>query len=885
MQDRKLILGLLAHVDAGKTTLSEALLYTAGALRKLGRVDHKDAFLDTDVQERERGITIFSKQAKLTWQDMAVTLMDTPGHVDFSSEMERTLQVLDAAILVISGTDGVQGHTETLWKLLESYQIPTFLFINKMDQPGTDEDKLMMEIKEKLHGNCVHMNGAEAGEQIALCGDDETLNRYLETGEVDEREAQGFVSARRLFPCYFGSALRMNGIVELLSGIRQYAPMPQYPERFGAVVYKIGRDDKGNRLTYMKITGGQLPVRYTLTNKKEGNPTTETIWEEKVSQIRFYSGLRFEQRDVALAGEICAVTGLNYTKCGDGFGYERKGTEPLLSPVFTYHMQLNEKDDPVIALQRMRQMQEEDPQLQVVWQEKTKEIHVQLMGEVQVEILQRMLKDRFNMDVTFGEGSILYRETIESKVEGVGHYEPLRHYAEVHLLMEPAAKGSGLLITSKCSEDELDRNWQRLILTHLMEKTHLGVLTGSPITDMRITLIAGRAHLKHTEGGDFRQATYRAVRQGLMQAKSVLLEPWYEMTLTLPEDCLGRAMHDIQLMGGTFDAPENTMGNVCMKAKVPVSESRHYAREVMAYSKGRGRVNFVLCGYLPCRDAERVIKEMGYDPEKDVENSPDSVFCSHGAGFMVKWDEVKNYQHIDTGILNDKKQELQPVLQAPKRKAYTGSLEDDKELMAIFERTYGPIKQHAFRPSPRTAALMESEKVFMPLEKEYLLVDGYNIIFAWDVLKEAARQNLDIARQMLMDILCNYRGVRPYEIILVFDAYKVHRNPGSVEKYENLHVVYTKEAETADNYIEKATYDLGKRYRVRVATSDALEQVIILGHGALRVSAKEFLREVENANGEIRAYLAEYNQHQRHANDGMAKAMQEAWQKKKSEMD
>ena len=882
MQERKMVLGLLAHVDAGKTTLSEALLYTAGALRKLGRVDHKDAFLDTDVQERERGITIFSKQARLNWKETAITLMDTPGHVDFSSEMERTLQVLDGAVLVISGTDGVQGHTETLWKLLESYQIPTFLFINKMDMPGVDEEKLMAEIREKLSSNCVHMVGEDAAEQIALCGDDDTLNAFLETGEVAQADIGAFVSARKLFPCYFGSALRMQGIEALLDGLNNVGPRPVYPDRFGAVVYKIGRDDKGNRLTYMKITGGEMPVRMSLTNKKEGVPTTGEIWEEKVSQIRFYSGLRFEQRDTAYSGEICAVTGLNYTKVGDGFGYEKKGTEPLLSPVFTYHMELSEKDDPVIALQRMRQLQEEDPQLQVVWQEKSKEIHVQLMGEVQVEILQRMLKDRFDMDVSFGEGSILYRETIEDKVEGVGHYEPLRHYAEVHLLMEPAPRGSGLLLTSKCPEDELDRNWQRLILTHLMEKTHLGVLTGSPITDMRITLIAGRAHLKHTEGGDFRQATYRAVRQGLMQAKSVLLEPWYEMTLTLPEDCLGRAMHDIQLMGGTFEAPENTLGNVCLKARVPVSESRHYAREMMAYSKGRGRINCVLCGYLPCRDEEKVIKAVGYDPERDVENSPDSVFCSHGAGFMVKWDEVKNYQHIDTGILAPKKEEMAPAHQPMRKKTYTGALEEDKELMAIFERTYGPVKRHDFRPSPRTAAMMESEKVFMPLEKEYLLVDGYNIIFAWDTLKEAAKLNLETARQMLLDILCNFRGVRPYEIIVVFDAYKVHRNPGSTEKVGNLHVVYTKEAETADNYIEKATYDLGKRYRVRVATSDALEQVIILGHGALRVSAKEFLREVESANGEISAYLKEYNLHMAHRGD-MTEAMRQAWEKKKQQ--
>ncbi len=882
MQHKKMILGLLAHVDAGKTTLSEALLYTSGALRKVGRVDHQDAFLDTDVQERERGITIFSKQARLTWKDTAITLMDTPGHVDFSSEMERTLQVLDGAILVISGTDGVQGHTETLWKLLESYGIPTFLFINKMDMPGVNRDKLMGEIRQKLSENCIDMASREAMEQMALCGDEDMMNAFLESGELSDEQIQGMVAGRKLYPCYFGSALKIQQVDELLEGIRRYGPVPGYPERFGAVVYKIGRDDKGARLTFMKITGGRLAVRMALTNKKEGVPTTGQIWEEKVSQIRLYSGLRYEQVDVAQAGEICAVTGLNFTQCGDGFGYEKRGTEPILAPVFTYHVRLGEKDDPVVALQRLRQLQEEDPQLQVVWLEKQKEIHVQLMGEVQVEILQRIMKDRFNMDVSFGEGSILYRETIENRVEGVGHYEPLRHYAEVHLLMEPAPRGSGLLITAKCPEDELDRNWQRLILTHLMEKNHLGVLTGSPITDMRITLIAGRAHLKHTEGGDFRQATYRAVRQGLMQAKNVLLEPWYDMTLTLPEDCLGRAMHDIQLMGGSFEPPESSMGSVCLRARAPVSESRHYAKEVMAYSRGRGKVNCQLMGYLPCRDGEKVMKQMGYDPERDVDNSPDSVFCSHGAGFMVKWDEVKNYQHIDTGILSPKKEMVESAPIQQRRRAYTGSLEEDKELMAIFERTYGPIKQHDFRPTPRTQALMESEKVFMPMEKEYLLVDGYNIIFAWDALKEAAKQNLETARQMLVDILCNYRGVRPYEIILVFDAYKVQRNPGSVEKAGNIHVVYTREAETADNYIEKATYDLGKRHRVRVATSDALEQVIILGHGALRVSAREFLREVENANGEIKAYLNEYNRYMAHHSD-MTDAMQKAWEQKKQQ--
>lgn len=877
MEKAALTVGLLAHVDAGKTTLSEALLYTAGAVRKLGRVDHRDAFLDTDAQERERGITIFSKQARLSWQGRQITLMDTPGHVDFSGEMERTLSVLDCAVLVISGADGVQAHTRTLWRLLERYQIPCFLFVNKMDQPGTNREALRAELQQKLQDGCVDFLAPDAMEQMAT-GSENALNHFLETGEIPQPEVMQLIASRRIFPCFFGAALRLDGVEALLNALADYGPRPSYADSFGARVYKIARDPQGARLTYLKITGGCLHVRDSLNNRSQGL-SSENTWEEKINQIRLYSGGKFQTVEEAGAGTICAVTGLNHTRIGDGLGAEKTAPEPMLTPVFTYQVLLPQGADAHAALQKLRQLEEEEPQLHVVWRERLREIHVQLMGEVQLEILGRLLQDRFGLSVQFGAGSILYRETIENAVEGVGHYEPLRHYAEVHLLLEPGSRGSGLRFASACSEDALDRNWQRLILTHLAEKQHLGVLTGSPVTDMKITLLAGRAHLKHTEGGDFRQATYRALRQGLMQARSVVLEPWYDLQLELPADGLGRAMNDIQQMGGSFETPENVGDEVILRATAPVARARHYARELAAYTHGKGRIACSLRGYAPCQEQERLVSALGYDPERDVENTADSVFCAHGAGFVVKWNQVREYMHVQTGFGQEHPEQADAP--APVRRAYSGTLEEDKELMAIFERTYGPIRPRSFRTVAQTAPT-PVETVYIPPEQEFLLVDGYNIIFAWDDLKAAAKTGLSHARQMLMDILCNYQGVRPCQLILVFDAYKVSNNPGRAEKYNNISVVYTKEAETADNYIEKATYKLGKNSRVRVATSDGLEQIIILGHGALRVSAKEFRREVEAANVEIQAIMAAYNTLPV-SNPALERALWDALEKKKAQ--
>ncbi|MBQ4075834.1 MAG: TetM/TetW/TetO/TetS family tetracycline resistance ribosomal protection protein [Clostridia bacterium] len=875
MQKRKLVMGLLAHVDAGKTTLSEAMLFTAGNLRKLGRVDHGDAFLDTDVQERERGITIFSKQAMFSWKQADITLLDTPGHVDFSSEMERTLPLLDCAVLVISGGDGVQGHTLTLWKLMEQYQVPTFLFINKMDQQGTDREALMADLKARLSDACVDFFDPEYQEQIAMCSE-EALNHFLQYGEIPDGVVGRLIARRQLFPCFFGAALKNQGVDTLLDGLIRYTPQMKWPQEFGARVYKIARDAQGARITYMKITGGQLKVRDLITNRRADTPE-ERVWAEKVSQIRLYSGAKFQAVDSAEAGMVCAVTGLSYTRPGDGLGLEKEGKVPLLSPVFTYQVMLPPGMDAHAALRNLRILEEEDPQLHVVWHERVREIHVQLMGEVQLEILKRLLYDRFQMNVIFSEGSILYRETIENAVEGAGHYEPLRHYAEVHLLLEPGRPGSGMRFATACSQDDLDVNWQRLILTHLQERQHYGVLTGSPITDMKITLLAGRAHLKHTEGGDFRQATYRAVRQGLMQAKSILLEPWYDLHLEIPRECLGRAMNDIQQMGGSFSDPKDQMDLMILDASAPVSQCRHYAREVASYSRGRGKITCTLKGYAPCRDQERVVERMGYDPERDTDNPADSVFCSHGAGFVVKWDEAMDHMHIQTGYF-DRRAEQAAAAAAPRpRSAYTGSLEEDKELMAIFERTYGPVKRDTFRSAARPS-VSSGPVAVKDAGKEFLLVDGYNIIFSWEELKAAARINLDQARLALCDLLCNYRGMKNCEVILVFDAYKVAGNAGAVEKYNNIYVVYTREAETADSYIEKTSYEISKKYHVRVATSDGMEQMIILGHGALRVSAQEFRREVEAAQGEIAAFLAQNNRHA--PSDAMGDAIRDAWRKK-----
>ena len=852
-----LTVGLLAHVDAGKTTLSEAMLYQSGTLRRLGRVDHRDAFLDTDVQERERGITIFSKQAELSWQGRAITLVDTPGHVDFSGETERALRVLDCAVLVISAADGVQGHTATLWRLLQSYHVPTFLFINKMDQPGANRRALMEELKNRLSDGCVDMLSPDRMEQIATCSE-EALAHYLQDEAVPDALIAQLTAQRLLFPCFFGSALRLDGIDALLNALCSLLPVPQWPQDFAARIYKISRDPQGARLTWMKITGGSLRVRALLSGLSPDAPGG--AWEEKVSQLRIYSGAKFRTVEQAEAGMLCAVTGLNYTRAGDGLGAEQSGGAPLLTPVFTYRVLLPAGVDPHRALDILRQLEEEDPQLHVLWNEGLREIHVQLMGEVQLEILSRVLRDRFGLAASFGEGGILYRETIAAPIRGAGHYEPLRHYAEVHLLLEPGERGSGLHFAADCPDEVLERGYQRLILTHLMEKRHPGVLTGAPITDMKITLVAGRAHPKHTEGGDFRQATYRAVRQGLMSAQSVLLEPWYDLRLELPQDCVGRAMNDIQQMGGSFTPPETLSDCVLLLGSAPVAAARHYAREVTAYTRGRGRLTCTLRGYAPCRDQEAVVAASGYDPERDLGNPADSIFCAHGAGFTVKWNEVNRYMHLHPEQA-DRADAAQDTPSASSRSGYRGTAAEDEELQAIFERTYGSAKPRAMRQPPRTSQPTVNNRP-IPMQQdgpEYLLVDGYNIIFAWEELKAVSRESLEHARQCLMDILANYHGFHPCELIVVFDAYKVAGNVGATEKYHGIHIVYTREAETADNYIEKTIYKIAKDHRVRVATSDALEQMIILGSGALRVSAAELHTQVQAAKVEIDAILRRNN--------------------------
>ena len=850
---RRICTGLLAHVDAGKTTLSEGLLYLSGAVRRLGRVDHRDAFLDTDAQERERGITIFSKQAELTWKDAAITLLDTPGHVDFSAEMERVLGVLDCAVLVISGADGIQSHTRTLWRLLERHAVPTFLFVNKMDLPGADKAALLAQLQEKLDGSCLDFSdGLEPVQEDLASLDEGLMDQYLEGGRITEADAASLAARRLVFPCFFGSALKLEGVEALLNGLTQYTLSPARAPEFAARVFKIARDG-ADRLTYVKVTGGALKVRTLLG-------------EEKVNQIRVYSGRKYQTVDEAPAGTVCALTGPAKTRPGDVFGAEPPAAGPELEPVLNYQVILPPGCDVHAMLRSLRQLEEEDPQLRVVWNEALGEIHLQLMGEIQLEVLTRLIQERFGVEVSFGTGSIVYRETIADTVEGVGHFEPLRHYAEVHLLLEPGPRGSGLRVAPACPTDQLDLNWQRLIFTHLMEKRHRGVLTGAPITDMKITLVAGRAHVKHTEGGDFRQATYRAVRQGLMQADSVLLEPHYDFTLELPPDCVGRAMNDIQSMGGSVEGPEQEGELALLTGHAPVAGLRDYWREVAAYTRGRGRLSCSLRGYEPCADQEEIVAQTGYDPERDVENSPDSVFCSHGAGVNVKWYQVRDHMHVDSGLWLGKEKPL-PEPAAPsggERQYRGGSLEQDKELLAVFERTYGKVDRDlAFQPQKKPARTsLDEGKYAIQNQKtgpEYLLVDGYNIIFAWDELKELAQADVAAARAALEDILSNYQGFRKCVVILVFDAYKVKGNPGSVEKRHNIYVVYTREAETADAYIEKATYDLGRDHRVRVATSDGLEQMIILGHGALRLSARAFKAEIEQAQGEISALVAGLN--------------------------
>ena len=849
---KKLVIGILAHVDAGKTTLSEAMLYRSGAIRSLGRVDHRDAFLDTDALERERGITIFSKQAMLPLPECSVTLLDTPGHVDFSAEMERTLQVLDYAILVVSGTSGVQGHTHTLWQLLRRYQIPTFLFVNKMDIDGTDREALLHQLREELSEGCVDFEceQAELFEQLALA-DDDAAERYLETGALAAGDIRRLIARRRVFPCWFGSALKLTGVDAFLRGIAAYTDEPKRGRDFGARVFKIARDPQGARLTFLKVTGGSLRVKTLLSG--DG-------WEEKADQLRIYSGTKYTLTETADAGTVCAVTGLSHTEPGDGLGMETAQEAPVLLPVLEYRLVPEEAISPQEAFLRLKQLAEEDPQLHPVWDARHQEIRMQLMGEVQMEILARVIAERCAMQVTFDEGSIVYKETIADTVEGVGHYEPLRHYAEVHLLMEPGEPGSGLRFDTVCSEDVLARSWQRLILTHLMEKPHLGVLTGAPITDMRITLLSGRAHLKHTEGGDFRQATYRAVRQGLKKAKSVLLEPWYAFRLELPQENTGRAMTDIQRMGGEFAPPEVAEnGLFLLTGGAPVRRMRGYQREVTAYTRGRGRLHCTVSGYRPCAEQERIVQEIGYDSERDLENPAGSVFCSHGAGFEVKWDKVDSYAHLPLWSTFRK-------ADAPGQTSYRrsvaagGAPELEKELLAIFERTYGSIRRRDILPTQMLRS-DDKEALIRSLEpaEEYVLVDGYNIIHAWDELREIARDNLDAARHVLMDRLCNYQGYRNCALILVFDAYRVPQGLGAVEKYHNIHIVYTKEAETADQYIERVTYALGKRRRVRVATSDGLEQLIILGHGAQRIPATEFHEELETVEAAIAEILKKSN--------------------------
>lgn len=892
---KNIVMGILAHVDAGKTTLSESMLYLSGTVRKLGRVDHKDAFLDTYALERDRGITIFSKQAVFSLGNKKVNLLDTPGHVDFSAEMERTLQVLDYAVLVISGADGVQGHTETLWKLLKLYDIPTFIFINKMDQQGTDQAALLSELKERLDEGCIAFGKEESTEtleELAMT-DEKVLDYFMEHESIRKEEICRLIQERRVFPCYFGSALKLEGVQELLYGFERYMEPYTGTEEFGAKVFKISRDDKGERLTFLKVTGGKLVVKM---------PVNLVDKEEKVNQIRIYSGAKYETVNEVEAGGVCAVTGLVSSYIGQGFGVEKGTAAPFLEPVLTYQMILPDGADTTKVLRELKQLEEEEPLLNIVWNPALEEIHIQLMGEVQTEILKTMIAERFHLDVEFGTGKIVYKETIKNSVVGVGHYEPLRHYAEVHLKMEPLETGSGLVFDADCSEDVLDRNWQRLILTHLQEREHPGVLTGSPITDMKITIVAGRAHLKHTEGGDFRQATYRAVRQGLKSAESILLEPWYSFVLEVPSDQVGRAMSDIGQMNGSFEGPEaeDKQGMVRLTGTAPASEMRDYQREVWAYTKGRGRITFTLKGYEPCHNAEEVIEQIGYDSERDVDNPTGSVFCAHGAGFLVKWDEVPEYMHIKEDFLSEESDETSEEEQTITGNAHFGNSSyssgygDDPELLAIMEREFGSKqkerdrysgyrKQTVSAPMPRKTVIKDTEP-----KKEYLLVDGYNVIFAWEELNELAKASIDAARNKLMDILSNYQGFTGCTLILVFDAYKVKGSQGEVQKYHNIYVVYTKEAETADQYIEKTTHEIGRKYKVTVATSDALEQVIVMGQGAYRISARDFYEEVERTekqireineqqHGEKRNYLLDY------AKEEDAKHMEEVRLGKKSE--
>lgn len=890
---KQLTLGILAHVDAGKTTLSEALLFTAGAIRKAGRVDKKDAFLDNYELERERGITIFSKQAVFSYEDLRITLLDTPGHVDFSTEMERTLQVLDAAVLLISAADGVQSHTRTLWKLLESYQVPVFLFVNKMDQPGADQEKILAGIQNQLSGNCVDFTplvgaaateskGAaletdmqEAMEAVAIC-DEELLNSFLTDGRISQEQLREKIAERKVFPCLFGSALRLQGIEALLSAIAAYAPEKTYPEAFGARVFKVTRDSQGSRLTHMKITGGTLKAKMELTCAEDKT--------EKVNQIRVYSGERFEAVNEAAAGSVCAVTGLLGTMAGQGLGMEKNLESPFLTPVLSYCLLLPEGTDPMAVMPKLKELEEEDPALSFTWEEELKEIHVHVMGEVQMEILKVLIRERFGLEIAFGKGRIVYKETIADTVEGVGHFEPLRHYAEVHLLLEPGEPGSGLQFEADCSEDILARNWQRLILTHLEEKQHRGVLTGSVITDMKITLVSGRAHQKHTEGGDFRKATYRAVRQGLMEAMSVLLEPYYEFRLEIPEEMTGRAMTDMEKLFADFTLAERAEGRCVLTGCAPVETMRDYQKEVYAYTRGQGSLTVRLKGYMPCHNADEVIEERHYDPEADLRNPAGSVFCSHGAGFVVPWNQVKEYMHVESCFAGDRKaieesafqEELEKRKEAARKREENRSASGGEyflgtdEIDAILQQATGAgrglekKKEGWQRQSRSTETRQAMTRVYQgqPKKEEYLLVDGYNVIFAWEELSALSKVTLDGARGRLLDILCDYQAMKGCRLIVVFDAYRLKGHPEEAYAYHNIYVVYTKEAETADRYIERFAHDNSKKYQITVATSDGLEQIIIRGEGCRLLSSRDLQADVERQKEQTRGILEEKKERQ-----------------------
>ena len=849
MSDNNIVLGILAHVDAGKTTLSEAMLYLSGKLKKLGRVDHRDSFLDNNSLERARGITIFSKQAVMPLGEMTVTLLDTPGHVDFSAEAERSLQVLDYAVLVISGTDGVQAHTETLWKLLERYNVPVLIFVTKMDLPGCDRQEIMDGLRTRLSERCVDFSaeGDALFESAAMCSE-EAMDEYIETGSIGAERLRDMLRRREIFPCCFGSGLRTEGVAEFLDILELYARPGDYGEDFSARVYKIARDAQGNRMTFMKVTGGALRVRSLMKYAdRDGN-----AFEEKISQLRIYSGAKYDTAETVLPGQICAALGLTETYPGQGLGAAGDFAEPLLEPVMSYRVILPPQSDPAVLLPKLMQLDQEDPQLHIVWNERTREISVQLMGRVQAEIFRSLVKERFDTDITLDTGRIMYRETIKDTVEGVGHFEPLRHYAEVHLLLEPLPRGSGIELSSSCPEDELDRSWQRLILTHLAEKQHIGVLTGSPVTDIRFTLAAGRAHIKHTEGGDFRQATYRAVRQGLMQAESVLLEPWYSFVLEVPAEQIGRAISDVRAMNGEIDSPEDAGGMMRLEGAAPVAGMNEYMQELLAYTHGRGRLSLTPGGYRACRDQQKIVDAIGYEPERDTDNPADSVFCSHGAGVNIPWDQVKDYMHLES-CLKPPVEETAPAA-APR---YRSLSIDDRELEAIMEREFGKIKRPQY--SARQVNAAASEPVFEK-KPEFIIVDGYNLIFAWDELKKLAADRLDLARGRLMDMLSNYCGFTKAKLVLVFDGFRTPGNPGSREDYHNINVAFTKDGETGDAYIERLADEIGKNYSVRVVTSDNLIRLSALRSGVLRCSSGEFKNEVEWVLGQIDAVLKKSNE-------------------------